>query len=41
VLQNDFEEAAAVQGIGARTAKEWWASARAWPAVELRDPPSR
>jgi len=31
-----FEEAAAVLGIGVRTAKEWWAFARAWLAVEIR-----
>ncbi|HXP58906.1 MAG TPA: ECF-type sigma factor [Dongiaceae bacterium] len=31
-----FEEAAAVLGIGVRTAKEWWVYARAWLAVELR-----
>ncbi len=30
-----FEEAAAVLGIAVRTAKEWWAYARAWLAVEL------
>ena len=31
-----FEEAAAVLGIAVRTAKEWWAFARAWLAVEIR-----
>ncbi len=31
-----FEEAAAVLGIAVPTAKEWWAYARAWLAVELR-----
>ncbi len=31
-----FEEAAAVMGIAVPTAKEWWAYARAWLAVELR-----
>ena len=31
-----FEEAAAVLGIAVRTAKERWAFARAWLAVELR-----
>jgi RNA polymerase sigma factor (TIGR02999 family) len=36
-----FEEAAAVQGIAVRTAKEWWVYARAWLAVELREPPRR
>jgi hypothetical protein len=30
-----FEEAAAVLGIATPTAKEWWAFARAWLAVEL------
>ena len=32
-----FEEAGAVLGIAAPTAKKWWAHARAWLAVELRD----
>jgi RNA polymerase sigma factor (TIGR02999 family) len=31
-----FEEAAAVLGIAVRTAKEWWAYARAWLAATLR-----
>ena len=31
-----FEEAASVLGIAVPTAKEWWAYARAWLAVELR-----
>jgi RNA polymerase sigma factor (TIGR02999 family) len=31
-----FEEAAAVLGIAVRTAKERWAFARAWLAVEIR-----
>jgi RNA polymerase sigma factor (TIGR02999 family) len=31
-----FEEAAAVLGIAVPTAKEWWAYARAWLAVALR-----
>jgi RNA polymerase sigma factor (TIGR02999 family) len=31
-----FEEAASVLGIAVPTAKEWWAFARAWLAVELR-----
>jgi DNA-directed RNA polymerase specialized sigma24 family protein len=31
-----FEEAAAVLGIAMPTAKEWWAYARAWLAVEMR-----
>jgi len=31
-----FEEAAAVLGIAVPTAKEWWAYARAWLAVEMR-----
>ncbi len=33
-----FEEAASVLGIGVRTAKEWWAYARAWLAATLRQP---
>ena len=31
-----FEEAASVLGIAVPTAKDWWAFARAWLAVELR-----
>ena len=31
-----FEEAASLLGIAVPTAKEWWAYARAWLAVELR-----
>jgi len=31
-----FEEAASVLGIAVPTAKEWWAYARAWLAVEIR-----
>lgn len=31
-----FEEAASVLGIAVPTAKEWWAYARAWLAVEMR-----
>ncbi len=31
-----FEEAAPVLGIAVGTAKEWWAFARAWLAVEIR-----
>jgi RNA polymerase sigma factor (TIGR02999 family) len=31
-----FEEAASILGIAVPTAKEWWAYARAWLAVELR-----
>ena len=31
-----FEEAASVLGIAVPTAKEWWAYARAWLAVNLR-----
>lgn len=31
-----FEEAAATLGIAVPTAKEWWAYARAWLAVEMR-----
>jgi RNA polymerase sigma factor (TIGR02999 family) len=33
-----FEEAALVLGIAIPTAKEWWAYARAWLMVELRQP---
>ncbi len=33
-----FEEAAGVLGIAVPTAKEWWAYARAWLAVELSQP---
>jgi len=33
-----FEEAASVLGIAVPTAKEWWAYARAWLSVELRQP---
>jgi RNA polymerase sigma factor (TIGR02999 family) len=32
----NYEEAAAVLGIAVSTAKEWWAYARAWLAVEMR-----
>lgn len=31
------EEAAATLGIAVPTAKQWWAYARAWLAVEMRD----
>jgi RNA polymerase sigma factor (TIGR02999 family) len=31
------EEAAATLGIAVPTAKQWWADARAWLAVEMRD----
>ncbi len=31
-----FEEAASVLGIAVPTAKEWWAYARAWLAVQIR-----
>jgi len=31
-----FEEAASVLGIAVPTAKDWWAYARAWLAVEIR-----
>ena len=34
-----FEEAASILGIAVPTAKEWWAFARAWLAVELRKSP--
>jgi RNA polymerase sigma factor (TIGR02999 family) len=33
-----FEEAAAALGIAVPTAKQWWAYARAWLAVEIRGP---
>jgi RNA polymerase sigma factor (TIGR02999 family) len=33
-----FDEAAPALGIAVPTAKEWWAFARAWLAVELRKP---
>ena len=33
-----FEETASVLGIAVPTAKEWWAYARAWLAVELCPP---
>lgn len=32
----NYEEAATVLGIAVSTAKEWWAYARAWLAVEMR-----
>jgi RNA polymerase sigma factor (TIGR02999 family) len=32
----NYEEAATVLGIAVPTAKEWWAYARAWLAVEMR-----
>ena len=32
----NFEEAAAALGIAVPTAKQWWAYARAWLAVEMR-----
>ena len=31
-----FEEAASVLGIAVPTAKEWWAYARAWLAVQMK-----
>ena len=31
-----FEEAAEALGIAVPTAKQWWAHARAWLAVEMR-----
>ena len=34
----NFEEAAAALGIAVPTAKQWWAYARAWLAVEMRGP---
>jgi RNA polymerase sigma factor (TIGR02999 family) len=33
-----FEEAAATLGIAVRTAKDWWAFAQAWLAVEIKRP---
>jgi len=33
-----FEEAAAALGIAVPTAKQWWAYARSWLTVEMRDP---
>jgi len=36
----DFEETAAALGIAVPTAKQWWAYARAWLTVEMRDPAS-
>lgn len=33
----NFQETAAALGIAVPTAKQWWAYARAWLAVELRD----
>ncbi len=34
-----FDETAAALGIAVPTAKQWWAYARAWLAVEMRDLP--
>ena len=36
----NYEEAAAALGIAVPTAKQWWAYARAWLAVEMRGQPS-
>jgi RNA polymerase sigma factor (TIGR02999 family) len=36
-----FEESASVLGIAVPTAKEWWAFARAWLAVEMKKSGSR
>ena len=36
----NYEEAATVLGIAVPTAKEWWAYARAWLAVEMRVAPA-
>jgi RNA polymerase sigma factor (TIGR02999 family) len=36
-----FEDAASVLSIAVPTAKQWWAHARAWLAVELREAPAR
>ena len=33
----NFEETAAALGIAVPTAKQWWAYARAWLTVEMRD----
>jgi RNA polymerase sigma factor (TIGR02999 family) len=35
----NYEDAAAALGIAVPTAKQWWAYARAWLAVEMRSPP--
>lgn len=37
----NYTEAAAVLGIAVPTAKEWWAYARAWLAVEMRASPPK
>jgi RNA polymerase sigma factor (TIGR02999 family) len=37
----NFEETAAALGIAVPTAKQWWAYARAWLTVEMRDPAPR
>jgi RNA polymerase sigma factor (TIGR02999 family) len=37
----NFEEAAAALGIAVPTAKHWWAYARSWLTVEMRDHSSR
>ena len=37
----NYVEAAAVLGIAVPTAKEWWAYARAWLAVEMRAAPPK
>jgi RNA polymerase sigma factor (TIGR02999 family) len=34
----NFEESAAALGIAVPTVKQWWAYARAWLSVEMRDP---
>jgi DNA-directed RNA polymerase specialized sigma24 family protein len=36
-----FDEAATALGIAVPTAKQWWAYARAWLTVELRETLSR
>ena len=36
----NFDEAAAALGIAVPTAKQWWAYARAWLAVEMRREPT-
>jgi RNA polymerase sigma factor (TIGR02999 family) len=36
-----FDESAAALGIAVPTAKQWWAYARAWLTVEMREAPQR
>ena len=35
-FSHGFDESATALGIGIPTAKQWWAYARAWLAVEMR-----